>query len=529
MAPCHGAETGSIPVGTAKYKYIKMHDIVFCSLPYSSLDHIYSAPAILKGVAVANGFRAKTVDFGCQLLNQLDRNVAKLDETQIYFITAEDASFKHYTEIEKFYDGCIDFFKKNPSTHIALSTLSIFTHRCVYELCQRIKAHKIDSKIVIGGRGAKVNTYENVANLYHIKGQERLMRFGDFLIKRQLADVLIIGDGEDAILELLQTNSVTDTNFVSDEFQSPIPDYSDYNFADYLFHDSVMLPVTGSKGCVRDCDFCDIKFQFGKYRYRSGTDIANELIQVSSKYNIYKFQFTDSLVNGGFKPFREFLEVLSQYNLENPNKRITWNGQYICRPYHEIPKDLYQLMRDSGAHGLTVGAESGSNNVLTAMNKKTTVEALMTELENFRAHDITCVLLTFVGHWSETWDDFVDHCKMLVNITPYVRSGTISAVSLGQPYVLLDGTPSMFNHKLNNIIYDKFNPQNNWLNLDNPTNTLEERIYRRLTVQQLCKKLNIPTINDTEHLLQYISHIESNFKEINDFFNQNSEMELLQD
>jgi len=505
-----------------------MLDIIFCALPYSNLDHIYSAPAILKGVAVTNGFKAKTVDFGCKLLNQLERDVDKFNETQIYFITAESTSFKHYSEIEKFYDNCIDYFKNNPSTYIALSVLSILTHRCVYELCKRIKENKIDSKIVIGGRGAKVSAYENVANLYNVKGKERLIGFGDFLIKRGLADVLIIGDGEDAILELLQTDSLTQTNFVSDEFRSPIPDYSDYNFSDYLFYDSVMLPVTGSKGCVRDCDFCDIKFQFGKYRYRSGTDIAHELIAVSSIYNIYKFQFTDSLVNGGYKPFREFLEILSKYNLQNPHKRITWNGQYICRPYQEIPKDLYQLMRDSGAHGLTIGAESGSNNVLNAMNKKTTVEALLTELENFRKYNITCVLLTFVGHWSETWEDFVDHCKMLVNITPYVRSGTISAVSLGTPYVLLDGTPSMFNHKLNNIIYDEFDPKNNWLNLDNPANTFEERIYRRLIVHKLCKKLNVPTINDTEHLLQYISHIESNYKEINDFFNQHSKVDVLQ-
>lgn len=503
-----------------------MLDIVFCALPYSNLDHIYSAPAILKGVAVTNGFQANTVDFGCKLLNQLDRNVEKFNATQIYFITAEDNSFKHYLDIEKFYNNCIDYFKNNPSKYIALSVLSIYTHRCVYELCKRIKENKIDSKIVIGGRGAKVTTHENVANLYHIKGKQRLISFGDFLIDQNLADYLIIGDGEDAILELLQSDTLCNKNYVSDEFKSPIPDYSDYNFNDYLFYDSVMLPVTGSKGCVRDCDFCDVKFQFGNYRYRSGADVANELITISKIYNIYKFQFTDSLVNGGYKPFREFLEILSEYNLKNPDKCIHWNGQYISRPYNEIPKDLYQLMRDSGAHGLTIGAESGSNNVLSAMNKKTTVEALLIELENFRQHGITCTLLTFVGHWSETWDDFVDHCKMFVNIAPYVRSGTISAVSLGQPYVLLDGTPSMFNHKFNNIIFDEFNPQNNWYNRDNVTNTFKERIYRRLVVQQLCTKLNIPTVADTELLSQYISYIESNYKEINDFFNKISQTDI---
>lgn len=505
-----------------------MYDIIFCSLPYSNLDHINSAPAILKGVSVSNGFSAKTVDFGCQLFNQLNRKFDTFQQTQVYFITPVDNNFKNYSFIEKFYDDCIEFFTKNPSEYIALSVFSFYTHRCVYELCKKIRESGIKSKIVLGGRGAKANTYENIANILGLKGKERLLGFGELLRQKKLADVVIIGDGEDAILELLQTKKVSDTSYTSDEFKSPIPDYLDYNFSDYMFTDEIVLPVTGSKGCVRDCDFCDVKFHFGKYKYRSGSDIANELISVSSKYNVYKFQFTDSLVNGGLKPFKEFLEVLADHNLRNPEKKITWNGQYICRPYQEVPVDLYRLMRDSGAHGLVVGAESGSNNVLKAMDKKTTVEALLTELENFRNFNITCVILTMVGHWSETWEDFVDHCKMLVNLAPYIRSGTISSIALGQPYMLLDGTPSMFNHKLNNVVYDNFDPKNNWLNLNNPDNTLKERIYRRLIVQKICKKLNMPTVVDEEHLLQLIFQIDINFKEINDFFTKNSRTELFE-
>jgi hypothetical protein len=68
-----------------------MHDIIFCSLPYSNLDHIYSAPAILKGAAVSNGFTAKTVDFGCELLNQCNRNTDQFDRVQSYIrYTAAD-------------------------------------------------------------------------------------------------------------------------------------------------------------------------------------------------------------------------------------------------------------------------------------------------------------------------------------------------------------------------------------------------------------------------------------------------------
>lgn len=503
-----------------------MYDIIFCSLPYSNLDQIYSAPAILKGVAVSNGFSAKTIDFGCELLNQCNRDTDQFDRVQVYFMSPKEGDPELKKEIDIFYQNCIKFFKNNPSKYIGLSVFSIYTHRSVFELCTKIKNSGINSKIVIGGRGAKVSTFGNVSEHFNLTSRERLLGFGDFLLNRGLVDHLIIGDGEDAILELLQTNSVTDKIFTSEEFKSPIPDYNDYKFDDYLVYDEIMLPVTGSKGCVRDCDFCDVKYHFGKYRYRSGADIANELIEVSAKFNIKKFQFTDSLVNGGFKPFREFLEVLSRFNLANPDKKITWNGQYICRPSKEVPQDLYQLMRDSGAHGLTIGAESGSNRVLQAMNKKTTVEALLMELENFRKYNITCMLLTFVGHWSETWDDFIEHCKMFIKIAPYVRSGTISAVCIGYPFTLLDGTPSMFAHEVNNIVVDLQHPGHLWINKDNPVNTFKERIYRRLIVQQLCNKLKIPTTSDNEIILYLTDIVNGLHKDINDF-NQKFSRELV--
>jgi len=503
-----------------------MHDIIFCSLPYSNLDHIYSAPAILKGVAVSNGFTAKTVDFGCELLNQCDRDADRFYRLQVYFISLKQGDESLKKEIDIFYQNCIDFFRKNPSKYIGLSVLSIYTHRSVFELCTLIREAGIDSQIVIGGRGAKVPAFSTVAAHFNMKPKEKLLSFGDLLKNRGLADHVIIGDGEDAILELLQQNQLFENVYVNEEFASPIPDYKDYNFEDYLFADEPMLPVTGSKGCVRDCDFCDVKFQFGKYRYRSGANVAKELIEVASRFGIRKFQFTDNLVNGGLRPFREFLEILSQYNLANPDFKITWNGQYISRPYNETPQDLYRLMRDSGAHGLTIGAESGSNRVLKAMNKKTTVEALLIELENFRQYNITCVLLTFVGHWSETWEDFVDHCKMFVKIAPYVRSGTISAVSLGVPYVLLDGTPSMFNHEINNIVIDE-NKNLLWINQDNLDNNLKERVYRRLLVQQICKKLNIPTIQDMENLLYLTDAVKNSHQEINDFFQKFSREPIL--
>jgi hypothetical protein len=493
-----------------------MHDFVFCSLPYSDLDHIYSAPAILKGVIIDNGYSAKTVDFGLLLFDLCSRDKALFDQTQTYFLGPNaDPNTEHL--ISTFYTKCLDWFRDNPSTFIGLSVLSIYTHKSVYQLTKLLRTEFPNRQIVIGGRGLNVPIFSSVYFDIQPTAREKLASFGDVLKNRNLVDHVITGDGEDAVLNILGDNSFTTSPQESDRFRFPLPNYDDYRFDDYLLTEK-FLPITGSKGCVRDCDFCDIKFQFGKYRYRSGRDIAKEMIDLSLRFGIKKFQFTDSLVNGGLKPFRELVGILAEHNDQNPDNKLIWTGQYICRPSDQIPKDLYPLIARSGAEGLTIGAESGSNHVLDKMNKKTTVESLYHELENFRDNNITCVLLTFVGHWSETWEDFVDHCRMFVRITPFVRSGTISAVSLGQPMKMLNGTPAVFNSHHNGTIVSDFNKELIWYNPNNPTNTFKERLRRRLLTHKICDKLKIPVISETVQFLYLANSVNMFHDKINKFY-----------
>jgi hypothetical protein len=500
-----------------------MVDIVFCSIPYSSLDQIYSGPAILRGVVEHQGYTARTKDFGCTLFNLCDRNTELFDQVQSYFISPGPPSNNSISEIlEKFYVSVIDYFLANPSLYIGITVFSVFTHKSTVELLTRIKSSGIQSKIIVGGRGLGMPMFSTVSSKYLVRGAESLMTFSQWLTHKKLVDHTVVGDGEDAVLEILQGSTETHHVNQSDQFKYPLPNYEDYDFNDYIFYDNeIMLPITGSKGCVRNCDFCDVRTNFGKYRYRSGHDIAQEMIDLSKHYNIYKFQFTDSLVNGALKPLEDFLTTISAYNLSNPTQQIRWNGQYICRPQREVANRIpnyYQLLKNSGAEGLTIGAESGSNSVLKAINKKNTVEDLFEELEQFRQHSLTCVILTFTGHWSETWKDFQQHCQMIVKLTPYVRSGTVSAVSLGYPMMMLDGTPATDQAQSHDITFSNFEKTYVWHVKNNPDLTFKERIYRRLLLDQLTKKLRIPTVLNYETHLNLANIVNYHADSINNFY-----------
>ena len=504
-----------------------MKDIIFCSIPYSNLDHIYSAPAILKGVALQNGFTASTVDFGVELSKLCNEDKTLFYKIQNYFISPEDAelSVGEMAILEEFFQLVINFFNRHPSKLIGMSIFSRYTHKSSLAILSRLRAAGISTPVVVGGRGVSVPILPTVIKDFNVTSIEAVMKFGDLLKHRQLVDTVIHGDGEDAIVQVLRGLPVSDQSYealMGDDLGYLVaePDYGDYEFNYYHFENgNISMPITGSKGCVRDCDFCEIKNQFGNYRYRSGQDVANEMIRVSAKYNVRDFMFNDSLVNGGLRPFREFLTIISEFNTNNPDKAITWSGQYICRPASHMSADLYPMMAKGGAHGITIGAESGSNRVLEAMNKKTTVEALYDEMEQFRANGITAVTLMFVGHWSEHFEDFKDQCRMLINLAPYLRSGSLSGVFLGTPFMINESVPEDITRRIEcapvsgNLV---------WWMPENPESTFKERIYRRLVIGELCEYLNLPT-KDNNTVFQYLSaNLSSYHQEINKFYQNNN-------
>ena len=83
------------------------------------------------------------------------------------------------------------------------------------------------------------------------------------MVKRNLCDHDIVGEGEDKLVSLLQ-QSISNSYSLDDLYNVPISNFDDYNLKDYLYVNEILLPVTGSKGCVRQCTFCDIPTKFGK-------------------------------------------------------------------------------------------------------------------------------------------------------------------------------------------------------------------------------------------------------------------------
>ena len=479
-----------------------MKDITLVSVPYTVVEGPPLGIAVLKGAVESEGFSCKTIDLGMELYKHCRMDRKFFDSVQHYFSAPNIDGLPDITQcVQEFINQwAVDLVDSN-SRWIGISVFSYFSHYATFLLCSKIRQLNPAQKILIGGPGVGTKMRKEVWSQFGITEMEKILNFGDIFKKRRLVDACIFGDGEQALIDLLGTDTIDD-RFHMETYRNQDHPYS--NFDDFELHlyqgqlnrGSPQIPIFSSKGCVRNCDFCDVNVIQNRFRFRNGKNIVDEMIYLADRYNYRDFIFLDSLVNGSLKSLKEWVTELAKYNIANPDRRITWSASgWICRPIGQMPQSFYATLAQSGLQTVSIGIETGSNNVLKAMNKKTNVEALYYEVEQFKQHNIQFIGLMLVGHWAEQWDDFLDTAVMVYRLSSYVKTGNLVAMNHGTTFSIIDDTPADRNFDINRLIQHP--SKNIWWTELNPSLTAKERYYRLLLLEKLLHRLRIPLLEQT--------------------------------
>ena len=473
-------------------------DIVICAIPALFVDRLPGAPALLKAAVIEAGYSAMALDLSLNfLVKQCNKNIDTYNKLGCVFRPGELASNESIEQANQWVIESVKKIKSYSPTIVGISVFTVFQHRSAVMLARALRQCMPEIKIVLGGWGLTI-TCQSLSQDPGIRQIDMVKTFAQFMQDQQLTDYNVFGSGLDELIDIIQsvTGTSNQTNHYDNTdsviYNAPIPNYDDYDFANYVWNQNIALPVTGSKGCVRSCTFCDIPGQFGRFKYRTGADIANEMMQLNCKYGVKIFEFTDSLVNGSFKAFRQWLEIIANYNdTKSENDKIRWFGQYICRPQVHTPADIYPLMKRAGVQSLIIGVESGSNEVLTAMKKKMTVQDAFDEFDMFESVGISIHILMFGGFYNETWPRFLENLEFIIKCQRYLASGTISQLGMGPPLYINNKMYLGEQADQLGILLDPTDDQT-WTAANDPTNTFVERARRRLIAQLVLDKLKIP-------------------------------------
>ena len=250
----------------------------------------------------------------------------------------------------------------------------------------------------------------------------------------------VVGEGEYALVEFLNGNldypgiNGKPPQQIENIEDLPPPDYSDV----MCKHDYDTAIISGSRGCVRKCTFCDVMTIWPKYRWKTGKKIADEMHEVAEKTGLKKIGFSDSLVNGSMKHFRDMCKELA-----SRDKKIQWNGQFIVRGAKTFSSEDFDNLANSGCNGLTMGIESGSEKVRDHMRKKFSNEDIDYFMKNLGDRKIKMKMLLIVGYPTETEEDFEETLQLLRRYKKYAKYISVS------PHMMLTykNTPLDFDHR----------------------------------------------------------------------------------
>lgn len=396
-----------------------------------------------------------------------------------------------------------EFIKKNlfprltPDTRLMISVFSINSHLFCVQLCRLIRKYYPTVQIVIGGAGVSGVTL----------GDDK-ETFGSLMLKEELIDYAIFGEGEAAINELVKGNDTfpginNDKNLMQIPNLDAIafPNYGHYELHKYDYlTPSREVNIVGSRGCVRKCTYCDVARYWPKFRFRSGQNIADEMINHYERYGVNRFYFTDSLINGSLKAFRDMCDKLAKYNSDN-DAGFNWSGQFIFKPKKQLTDDYFDMITAAGGNEFYVGVETGSDKIRWEMDKKFTNEDIDYHLHHMQRTGLSCFFLMIIGYVTETLEDHQDALKMYKRWEKYVASGTISGIDLATTLYFLQNTPlaNMIESHGVKFLVEEHDSLGNitpntaiWESDANPDLTFPERIRRRLEVHETAMKYNWP-------------------------------------
>ena len=256
-------------------------------------------------------------------------------------------------------------------------------------------------------------------------------------------DFVVRGEGELTLLEIAQnlhdSNKVDriegitfrrnkqvirtpNRSFIQDLDKLPKPAYDHFELDRYRLFGKKLLPVITSRGCPFQCAFCVASRMFGKaYRMRSAGNVLDELEWLKNVHGAEAFTFYDDTLTFDKKRLLKICNGMKDRKIGLP-----WDCQTRV---DQVSKEILAEMKAAGCQQVFFGVESGCQQILDAVNKKTSIEQNEKAIRMAKEAGLFVTISLMIGYPGETRDtlkqtlDFVQGSKpddvYLCVATPY--------------------------------------------------------------------------------------------------------------
>jgi anaerobic magnesium-protoporphyrin IX monomethyl ester cyclase len=164
-------------------------------------------------------------------------------------------------------------------------------------------------------------------------------------------------------------------------------------------HGEFSWNIVSSRGCPYSCNWC-AKPTFGRrYSVRSPENVASEMFRLKHEVGPDHLWFTDDILGLDVDWASKFSDEVERQNAQIP---FTMQSRVNLMTERSVA-----ALAKAGAREVWLGIESGSQKILDAMDKGTTVEAGRAATRLLKKHGVRVCWFIQLGYPSETWEDLL--------------------------------------------------------------------------------------------------------------------------
>ncbi|HHG83557.1 MAG TPA: B12-binding domain-containing radical SAM protein [Bacteroidetes bacterium] len=271
---------------------------------------------------------------------------------------------------------------------------------------------------------------------------------------RHGADYIVRGEGEETLYDLISTldapmnpflDKVDGISFINGKNEIyrtktrakiknidtlPFPDRKAIDLNQYFqawktHHGQSTASISTMRGCPYSCKWCSRAVYGLSYRRRSAKLVVEEIAWIQANYEVDTFWFVDDVFTVSHKWLGQFAEALMEAGVEVRYECITRADR--------MNQEVIDLLEATGCFRAWIGAESGSQRILDAMDRRVTVDQVREMIQMTQAQGIQAGTFIMLGYPGETEADIKDTIQHLVTSDPDLYTITVAYPIKGTP------------------------------------------------------------------------------------------------
>ena len=270
------------------------------------------------------------------------------------------------------------------------------------------------------------------------------------------ADAVVLGEGEETMAELLPAlrgrgphalHGIAGTAFLDDAGQLvpnparaqiadldalPWPDREAIDTRRYVdvwreHHGQGSVNLITARGCPYKCQWCSHAVFGFTHRRRGVVSCADELEHIVERYQPDQVWYADDV-------FTIHHRWLFQYAAELTRRGLRIPFETISRADRMQKDDVWQTLAAMGCWRIWIGAESGSQRILDAMQRGVTIDEVLFAARAAKRHGIQVGMFFMWGYEGETEDDVEATLDLVRRADPDVALTTVAYPIKGTGY-----------------------------------------------------------------------------------------------